>query len=386
MAVKKDYYEVLEVDKNASEEEIKRAYRRLAKKYHPDLNQGDKEAEAKFKEINEAYEVLSDKEKRAKYDQFGHSAFDPNGFGGGGFGGFGDFTGGFGDIGDIFETFFGGGGFGFSTSSSRKKSGPRRGSDLKYELEIEFEEAAFGVKKEINVTRNETCPNCKGSGAKDGSGIETCRTCGGTGEVRHIQNSPLGRIVNVRTCESCHGEGKIIKNPCSTCLGRGIVKKSRKITIDIPAGVDEGSILTLRGEGEPGQKGGPNGDLYVYLKVKPHKIFKRDGSDLFCEIPISFARAALGGTISIPTLEGNVDYALEEGTQTGTTFKLRGKGVKSLKRNTKGDLYFTVKVEVPRRLNEKQKELLKQFAEASGETFIDAGKSFFGKVRDAFGK
>lgn len=384
MAVKKDYYEVLEVDKNASEEDIKRAYRKLAKKYHPDLNQGNKDAETKFKEINEAYEVLSDKEKRAKYDQFGHSAFDPNSFGGG-FGGFGGDFSGFGGFGDIFETIFGDGGFGFSTSS-RRKSGPRRGSDLKYELEISFEDAAFGVEKNINVTRNETCSTCKGTGAQDGSGIETCKTCGGSGEVRHIQSSPFGRVVNVRTCESCGGEGKIIKNPCSACLGRGIVRKSRKITINIPAGVDDGSILTLRGEGEPGQKGGPNGDLYVYLKVRPHKTFKRDGSDLFCEIPISFAKAALGGKITVPTLEGNTEYTLEEGTQTGSTFKLKGKGVKNLKRSSKGDLYFTVKVEVPKRLTEKQKELLRQFADASGENIIDLGKSFFGKVKDAFGK
>lgn len=385
MATKRDYYEVLEVDKSASEDDIKKAYRKLAKKYHPDVNQGNKDAENKFKEINEAYEVLSDKDKRAKYDQFGHSAFDPNSFGGGGFEGFGNFSG-FGGFGDIFDTIFGDGGFGFSTSGRSRKSGPQRGSDLKYELEIEFEAAAFGAKKEINIARNETCTVCSGTGAKDGSGAETCKTCGGTGEVRHIQNSPFGRIVNVRPCEQCHGEGKIIKNPCTTCLGRGIVRKTRKITLDIPAGVDNGSILTLRGEGEPGLKGGPNGDLYIYLKVKPHKIFKRDGSDLFCEVPVTFAQAALGGKINVPTLEGNTDYSLEEGTQTGTTFKLRGQGVQNLKRNTKGDLYFTVKVQIPKKLNEKQRDLLRQFADASGENTGDLGKSFFGKVKDAFGK
>jgi len=385
MATKRDYYEILGVDKNASEDELKRAYRKLAKKYHPDLNPGDKEAEAKFKEVNEAYEVLSDKEKRQKYDQFGHAAFDPSGFEGGGFGDFSGF-GGFGDIGDIFETFFGDGGFGFSTFSSRRKSGPKRGRDIKYEMEINFEEAAFGVEKEISVTRNEDCPTCNGTGAKDGSGLETCMTCGGTGEVRHVQSSPLGRIVNVRTCESCRGEGTIIKNPCSSCLGRGIIKKTRKITINIPAGVDNGSILTLRGEGEPGEKGGPKGDLYVYLRVKPHKIFKREGFDIFCEVPISFVKAALGGKISVPTLEGEIDYVLEEGTQTGTTFKLKGKGIKNLKRSGKGDLYFTVKIEVPKKLNEKQKEILRQFADASGENIVDLGKSFFGRMKDAFGK
>ncbi|MDD2480532.1 MAG: molecular chaperone DnaJ [Lutispora sp.] len=383
MAVKRDYYEVLEVDKTASEDEIKKAYRKLAKKYHPDVNQGNKEAEGKFKEINEAYEVLSDKDKKNKYDQFGHSAFDPNSFGGGGFEGF---SGGFGGFGDIFDTIFGDGGFGFSTSGRSRKSGPQRGSDLKYEMDISFEDAAFGIKKEINVNRNETCETCKGTGAKEGSGVENCKTCGGSGEVRHIQSSPFGRVVNVRTCEECRGEGKIIKNPCSACLGRGTVRKTRKITIDIPAGVDNGSILTLRGEGEPGQKGGPNGDLYIYLKVKPHKIFKRDGYDLFCEVPVSFAQAALGGRIRVPTLEGDTDYSLEEGTQTGTTYKLKGKGVQNLKRNSKGDLYFTVKVRIPKKLSEKQKELLRQFADASGENIGDLGKSFFGKVKDAFGK
>lgn len=386
MAEKKDYYEILGVNKTASEDEIKKAYRKLAKKYHPDVNSGDKEAESKFKEINEAYEVLGDKEKRLKYDQFGHTAFDPNGFGGGGFGDFGGFTGGFGGFGDIFDTIFGEGGFSFSTSGRARKTGPQRGSDIKYEMEIGFEEAAFGVKKDININRNESCQACKGTGAKDGSGTETCKKCGGTGEIRYTQSSPFGRIVNVRTCDECHGEGTIIKNPCTTCLGRGIVRKNRKITVDIPAGVDNGSILTLRGEGEPGLKGGPNGDLYIYVRVKPHRIFKRDGSDLFCEVPISFAQAALGGTIAVPTLEGDAKYTLDEGTETGTTFKLKGKGIQSLKSRYKGDLYFTVKVQVPKKLNEKQKEALRQYAEAVGESIGDTGKTFFGKVKDALGK
>lgn len=387
MAVKRDYYEVLGVSRNATEDEIKKAYRQLAKKYHPDMNQGNKEAEAKFKEVNEAYEVLSDKDKKAKYDQFGHAGVDPNGFGGagGGFGGgFGGFEGGFGDLGDIFDMFFGGSGFG--SSASKRKAGPEKGADLKYELEIDFEEAAFGVKKDIQITRNETCTDCHGSGAKAGSGIETCKACGGTGEIRYTQTTVFGRVVNVRPCEHCHGEGKIIKDPCPTCSGRGIVRKSRKIKLDIPAGVDTGSVMPLRGEGEPGAKGGPNGDLYIYLRVKPHKLFKREGTNLYCEIPISFVQAALGDEINVPTLDGDAKYVIPEGTQTGTTFKLKGKGIPSLRSNLRGDLYFTVKVSVPKKLTEQQKEILRSFAEASGEHTGGQGKSFFDKVKDAFGK
>lgn len=380
MAEKRDYYEVLGISKGASEDEIKKAFRKLAKQYHPDVNQGNKEAEAKFKEINEAYEVLSDKEKKARYDQFGHAGVDPNGFGGGGAGGFGGFGGGagFGDFGDIFDMFFGGGG------SSRTKSGPQKGADLKYELEIDFKDAVFGVSKEINITRNEECKDCKGTGAKAGSAVETCKKCGGTGEVRYTQNTVFGRVVNVRPCEECHGEGKIIKTPCPTCLGRGKIRKSRKITIDIPAGVDNGSVMPLRGEGEPGEKGGPKGDLYIYIRVKPHSLFKRDGINLFCEIPISFVKAAAGSEIEVPTLDGNEKFDIPEGTQTGTTFKLKGKGVPSLRSKVRGDLYFTVKVEVPKKLNDQQKAALKQFADAMGEDIQGHGKSFFDKVKDAF--
>lgn len=384
MAAKRDYYEVLGLNKGATDEEIKKAFRKLAKQYHPDVNPNNKEAEAKFKEINEAYEVLSDKEKRAKYDRFGHAGVDPNGFGGaggGGFGGgFGGFEGAFGDFGDIFDMFFGGSGFG----SSRSKSGPRKGADLKYELEIDFKEAAFGVRKEISITRDEVCADCKGSGAKPGSPIETCKKCGGTGEVRYTQSTVFGRVVNVRPCDECHGEGKIIKEHCPKCLGRGTVKRNRKITIDIPAGVDNGSVMPLRGEGEPGEKGGPKGDLYIYIRVKPHSLFKRDGINLFCEIPISFVQAAIGAEIEVPTLEGKEKFEIPEGTQTGTTFKLKGQGVPSLRSKARGDLYFTVKVEVPKKLNDKQKEALKHFADAMGEDITGRGKSFFDKVKDAF--
>ncbi len=384
---KKDYYEVLGVDKSASGEEIKRAFRKLAKKYHPDMNSGDKDAESKFKEVNEAYEVLGDKDKKAKYDQFGHAAFDPNSFTGGGFGDFGGFTGGFGSMGDIFETFFGEGGFGFSTSSRRaRNTGPQRGNDLRYDMEINFEEAAFGAKKDIRINRNEACQTCNGTGAAPGSGVETCKKCGGTGEIRNIQNSVFGRIVNVSACDACHGEGTVIKNPCTTCGGKGVLRKSRKITVEIPAGVDSGSILTLRGEGEPGLRGGSGGDLFIYIRVRPHKIFKRDGIDLHCEAPISFIAAALGGVIRVPTLEGDASYNIDAGTETGTTFKIKGKGIKSLKGRYKGDLYFTVKIQVPKKLNEKQREALKYYADTMGESYNESDKSFFGKVKDAFGK
>jgi len=387
MAAKRDYYEVLGVNKSSSEEEIKKAYRQLAKKYHPDMNQGDKSAEAKFKELNEAYEILSDKDKKSRYDQFGHAGVDPNGFGGaGGFdGGFGGGFGGAGGFEDIFDMFFGGtsGGFGGST---RRKSGPQKGADLKYELEIEFEEAAFGVKKDIHVTRNETCNDCKGTGAKAGSGVETCKACGGSGEIRFTQSTVFGRVVNVKPCDQCHGEGKIIKELCPQCKGRGSIRKSRKITIDIPAGVDTGSVMPLRGEGEPGLKGGPNGDLYIYMRVKPHKLFKRDGINIYTEMPIFFTQAALGDEIDVPTLEGIMKYSIPEGTQTGTTFRIKNKGIPSLKNKMKGDLYFTVKVSVPKKLSDHQKELLRHFAEISRDDTEEQGKSFFDRVKDKFAK
>jgi len=386
MAAKRDYYEVLGVNKSASEEEIKKTYRQLAKKYHPDMNQGDKSAEAKFKELNEAYEILSDKDKKARYDQFGHAGVDPNGFGGaGGAGGFGGGFSGAGGFEDIFDMFFGGTGGGFG-GGTRRKSGPEKGADLKYELEMEFEEAAFGVKKDVHVTRNETCNDCKGTGAKAGSGVETCKTCGGSGEIRFTQSTVFGRVVNVKPCDACHGEGKIIKELCPQCKGRGSIRKSRKITIDIPAGVDTGSVMPLRGEGEPGIKGGPNGDLYIYMRVKPHRLFKREGINIYIEMPISFTQAALGDEIDVPTLEGNMKYSIPEGTQTGTTFRIKNKGIPSLKNKMKGDLYFTIKVSVPKKLSEHQRELLRHFAEISRDDMEDQGRSFFDKVKDKFAK
>lgn len=376
MAEKRDYYEILGVSRDADETELKKAYRKLAKQYHPDMNPNDKDAEAKFKEINEAYAVLSDPQKRKQYDMYGHSGLDGTGFDG--FSGFGGFDFGFEDI---FDTFFGGSPFGRST---RRKSGPRRGNDLKYSLEISFLEAAFGVTKEINVTRMQLCHVCGGSGSKLGTKPETCRHCNGTGQIRHVQATPFGQMVNMRTCEVCRGEGTIITNPCDECRGNGRVQKISKISINVPAGIDNGQTISLRGEGEPGMMGGPPGDLYVSIRVKPHPLFKREGYDVICEIPITFTQAALGAELEIPTLEGTIKYNIPEGTQTGTVFRLKNKGIKHLRSNAKGDQLVRVNVEVPTKLSAKQKELLKQFAEISGDEVFQQRKSFFDKMKDLF--
>lgn len=376
MAEKRDYYEILGVSRDADETELKKAYRKLAKQYHPDMNPNDKDAEAKFKEINEAYAVLSDPQKRKQYDMYGHSGLDGTGFDG--FSGFGGFDFGFEDI---FDTFFGGSPFGRST---RRKSGPRRGNDLKYSLEISFLEAAFGVTKEINVTRMQLCHVCGGSGSKPGTKPETCRHCNGTGQIRHVQATPFGQMVNMRTCEVCRGEGTIITNPCDECRGNGRVQKISKISINVPAGIDNGQTISLRGEGEPGMMGGPPGDLYVSIRVKPHPLFKREGYDVICEIPITFTQAALGAELEIPTLEGTIKYNIPEGTQTGTVFRLKNKGIKHLRSNAKGDQLVRVNVEVPTKLSAKQKELLKQFAEISGDEVFQQRKSFFDKMKDLF--
>jgi molecular chaperone DnaJ len=363
---KRDYYEVLGVEKNADEQTIKKAYRKLAMKYHPDKNPGDQEAENKFKELNEAYEVLGDSNKKAKYDQFGHAGVNGNGQGGydgfsGGFGGFDDI------FGDIFDMF--GGGF----SGGRKRSGPQKGADIKYEVSISFEEAAFGVDKEISFTRHEECNACHGSGAKSGTSKKTCSKCNGSGEVRYAQRTPLGQFVNVKPCDVCNGEGT------------GKTLKNKKMNIKIPQGVDTGTVLPLRGEGEPGSKGGPKGDLYIVIRVKPHGIFQRDGNDLICEIPITFVQATLGDELVIPTLDGKIKYKIPEGTQSGTVFRLKGKGIPMLRGYGRGDLYVKVVVEIPKQLNDKQKDLLKQFADIMGEDIHQQRKSFFGKVKDIFG-
>ena len=358
MAEKRDYYEVLGVAKTASEDEIKSAYRKLAKKYHPDLNPGNAEAEAKFKEVNEAYGVLSDADKRAKYDQYGTA--DPlAGFGGGGFcGGFGGFgSGGFsGGFEDIFENIFGG-----FTGSRRSNNAPEQGRDLRVDMELTFEEAAFGAKKEINLTREESCDECGGSGAAKGTTAEVCQACHGSGQVRTTQNTVFGSFSSTQQCTACHGTGRIIRTPCKKCGGKGRIRRARRISINVPAGIDNGQAITLRGEGEQGKRGGAAGDLYVYFSVKPHKLFKRRGNDIYLEVAVSFANAALGAEITVPTLEDSIKYKIPEGTQPGTVFRIRGKGINRLGGNDRGDMYITVGVEIPRRLSSKQKELLRAF-------------------------
>jgi len=381
---KRDYYEVLGLSKGATEEEIKKAYRKLARQYHPDVNKDDKEAAEKFKEINEAYHVLSDPEKRARYDQFGHAGVDQGEAGDfGGFGGFGDFGnfGSFGEdiFGDIFENFFGGG------MGRTRRSGPIRGADLRYDLSITLEEAAFGADKEIEVERMESCDICNGTGAKPGTRPKTCPQCQGSGQIKHVQNTAFGRFVNVTTCPACHGEGYIIEEPCHKCHGSGKIRVSRKIKVKIPAGVDTGSKLRMSGEGEPGQKGGPPGDLYIFIRVKPHKLFVRNGDDLIYETPISFVQAALGDEIEIPTLEEKVKLKIPEGTQPGTKFRLKGKGIPHIRGIGRGDLHIKVNVVIPKKLNDKQKELLRKFAEISGDELKQQSKGFFSKVKDAFG-
>ncbi|MBQ2967574.1 MAG: molecular chaperone DnaJ [Clostridia bacterium] len=378
MADKRDYYEVLGIQKGADEATIKKAYRSMAKKYHPDMNPGDKEAEAKFKEANEAYEVLSDPEKKSRYDQFGHAGVDPNMGGGAGFGGgFGGF-GGFGDMGDIFENIFGGG---FSSSSARSNA-PRQGSDIEIEAEISFEEAAFGVMKELSFKRIEMCGECSGSGAAKGTSPETCSECRGTGQVKQVQRTMLGNMMTSRPCTRCGGKGKIIKTPCSVCNGRGVAQKNKKIKLDIPQGIDHGQYLQKRGFGNAGANGGPYGDLLIGIRIKPHPIFKRKGADVFCEVPITFTEAALGGDIEVPTIHGKQTYKIPEGTQTGTRFCIKNKGIK--KAFGTGEHYFTVVIEVPRNLSGKQKDLLKEFASLDKDENFANKKSFMDKVKELF--
>ena len=375
---KRDYYEILGVDRDATDDDLKKAYRRLAKRYHPDLNPDNPEAEEKFKEVNEAYEVLSDPQKRAAYDRFGHAGANGQDFGGFDFDGFGD-----GGLGDIFDMFFGGG---TTTGTGHRRRGPVRGADLRYDLEITFEEAAFGAEKEIQVVRMEECPDCEGTGGKEGADPVTCSECNGTGQVRFTQTTAFGRFVNVKTCDRCSGEGTIINDPCDKCRGMGKVRTRRKINVKIPAGIDNGQAITLRGEGDIGERGGSPGDLYVYISVKPHKLFKREGYDIHCEVPITFGQAALGAEIEIPTLEGTEKFKVPEGTQTGSTFTLKNRGISHLRGGSRGNQYVTVKVMVPRRLNDEQKNLLREFEKmTSGKEYHDERKSFFDKMKDAFG-
>ena len=377
MADKRDYYEVLGVDKNADAGTIKRAYYQLAKKYHPDANPGDKVAEEKFKEVNEAYEVLSDADKRAKYDQFGHAAFDPSmgGGEGGGFGGFGGF-GDFGDLGDILGGMFGG-----AFGGGRRRNGPQQGEDIGANVSITFEEAAFGVKKDISYNRICRCPDCKGSGAAAGTQAETCPVCRGTGQVKRVQRMGGMAFQSTATCENCRGTGKIIKNPCSKCRGTGMVRENKRLTVSIPAGIDDGERIALRGQGCDGKNGGPAGDLIISVSVKRHAVFERNGVTVSCEVPLTVAEATLGAEIDVPTLEGNVKYTIPEGTQPGTTFTLRGKGIPYINNpNRRGDLIFRTTVEIPKGLTDKQKSAMKAFADSCGETNYSKHKAFFKKI------
>ena len=377
MAEKRDYYEVLGLNKSAGEAEIKKAYRGLAKKYHPDMNPGDAEAEAKFKEVNEAYAVLSDSEKRAKYDQFGHAAFDPasGGSGFGGFGGFGDF----GDLGDIFGSFFGGG---FGGGASARRNAPTRGEDVGARVTITFEEAAFGVKKDVSFQRIQKCDECSGSGAAKGSTAETCSACGGSGQKRVTQRIGGMAFQSTVTCDACHGSGKIIKNPCSNCRGTGYVKVNKKLSVNIPAGIDDGERIALRGQGCDGRNGGPTGDLILTVSVKRHTFFERDGYDLYCEIPITVADATLGAEIDVPTLEGNEKFTIPEGTQPGTRFTLRQKGIPYVNSNRRGDLIFVVNVEIPKGLSDKQKEHMRAFAASCKDNNYAKKTGFFKRIFD----
>lgn len=380
---KRDYYEVLGVSKTATQDELKKAYRKLARKYHPDLNKDNAEAAEKFKECNEAYSVLSDEQKRAQYDQFGHAAFENGGMGGGGgFGGAGGF-GGFGGSGmeDIFDMFFGGQGGRGGRSS---KAGPQRGADLRFDLEISFEEAAFGLEKEINLYRDEVCDHCHGEGAEPGSKVESCPECNGSGYVRFTQNTMFGQMVNERPCSRCKGEGKIISEPCKECRGKGTVKRNKKLKVKIPAGVDNGSRLRVSNEGEAGAKGGPSGDLYVYLYVKPHKFFERDGTTVLCEVPINIVQATLGADIKVPTLDGQVTMKIPEGTQPGKVMRIKGKGIPSLRNSSRGDQLVRIKVVVPTKLSDKQKDALRKFADISKDNINPEEKSFMDKVKDFF--
>ena len=375
MAEKRDYYEVLGIQKGASEDEIKKAYKKLARKYHPDMNPGDKEAEEKFKEVNEANEVLSDPEKKARYDQFGFAGVDPNygaGAGGGAYGGGFDF----GDLGDIFGSFFGGG---FGGGQRRNPNAPQRGESIRASVSVSFTEAAFGCEKSVTLERSEQCPTCKGNGCAPGTTPEICPDCHGTGTVQTRRQTPMGVFASNGPCRKCGGTGRLIHQPCPDCRGTGAVRKRKTIKVNIPAGIDHGQTISLRGQGNAGRNGGPAGDLLITVMVQPHELFRRDGVDVFCEAPITFAQAVLGAELEIPTIDGKVKYSIPEGTQTGTVFRLKGKGIPVLNGRGRGDQYVTVTIETPRNLNKEQMEALRRFSETLGESNYEKRKSFFKK-------
>jgi len=380
LAEKRDYYEVMGVPKNATDDEIKKAYRKLAKKYHPDLNPGDKSAEAQFKELNEAYEVLSDKDKKARYDQFGHAGVDPN-FGGGAGGG-SPFAGDI-DLGDIFNSFFGGG---FGGGRAANPNAPRRGGDTEATVNISFEEAAKGCKKNIAYQKVEPCSDCSGTGAQKGTSAKTCSNCGGTGQVRINQRTPFGTVQTSRSCDRCGGTGKVIESPCKTCGGTGRVRKQKTIEINVPAGIDNEQVLSVSGQGNAGVNGGPSGDLRVYVNVRPHPIFERRGNDVWCEIPITFTQASLGAEVVVPTIDGRVSYSVREGTQPGDVFKLKGKGIPHISGRGRGDQFVRVTVEVPKNLSQKQKSILQEFDSVAEDKNYQKRKTFFDKIKTMFGE
>ena len=380
MADKRDYYEVLGVDKSADADTIKKAYRKMAKQYHPDLHPGDAEAEAKFKEVNEAYDVLSDDEKKQIYDQYGHEGLDPSsGMGGGGFGGFGGFD--FGDIGDIFGSFFGGGGGG-----GARRNAPQRGEDLSIRLTLDFEEAAFGCKKDISYSRVEACSECGGSGAEKGTTPETCSRCHGTGSVTVTQRTMFGMMQSQKQCDACRGRGKTVKTPCKNCNGKGYVKLTKKLNVSIPAGIDNGGRICLRGQGNAGANGGNYGDLYIIVAIRAHEIFERNNYDIYCEVPVSYADLVLGAEIDVPSLERMLKYEIPAGTQSGTQFCIRNKGITKVNSTSKGDLYFNVVLETPRNLSSEAKEALKHFAELCDGGNYAKRQSFLDKLTRLFKK
>lgn len=380
MADKRDYYEVLGISKGASEDEIKKAYRQKAKEFHPDLHPGDKEAEAKFKEASEAHEVLSDPEKRARYDQFGHAGVDPSygaGGAGGSYGGFGGFGGGMDfDLGDIFGSIFGGGG------RRANPNAPRRGNDVEVSVSIDFLQACHGVSKTIEFSHMDKCSECGGSGAAAGSSPQTCPDCGGSGQVRITQRTPFGMTTTMRPCSRCAGKGKIISNPCKKCNGSGQVRRTRKLDISIPAGIDDGQVLTLRSQGDVGFNGGPSGDVLVDVLVRPHPLFKREGYHVFCEVPITYVQAALGDELTVPTIDGKVKYKIPEGTQPGATFRLKNKGIKQVNGSSRGDQYVTVSIEVPKNLSKKQKEVLRELDKSLSDASYEKRRGFFDRLKD----
>lgn len=378
MADKRDYYEVLGVSKGASDDEIKKAYRQMAKKYHPDLNPDNAEAEKKFKEVNEAYEVMSDKEKRARYDQFGHAGVDPN-FGAGGGSPFGQDI----DLGDIFNSVFGGfGGFGGRRGNP---NAPRRGSDVETTLYISFEEAAKGCKKQVTYQRITVCDDCSGTGAQKGTSPKTCSACGGNGQVTINQRTPFGVVQTSRTCDACKGKGKMVDNPCKKCGGMGQSKGSKTLEVTVPAGMSDSHILNVSGQGNSGVNGGPAGDLHVYVNVRPHPVFERRGDDVWCDMPITFTQAALGAEVTVPTLDGKVAYTIHEGTQPNDVFKLKGKGIQHLNGRGRGDQFVKVTIEVPKNLSSKQKDIIKQLEQESSDKNYIRGKSFKEKLKKMFG-